>query len=149
MTTVEAHWIKPPDLAPKFVAEYERLVDVMARAFPEKIESVIVSATREDRLDVNGIWVFTKNYFGGSEPPRPDVGRMKFDISSYKDRIDYIEVSYLDFDLETAHANSRYRVAFTTTDGNSATLDAIGEQSGALHKFLLETIHCNLDTHDV
>ena len=120
------------------------LLRTVAAIYPEQIEDVIVSSSLSaDDGGYGSIWFFTKHFIGEIHDPF-STEKLEFDIVPYTKRIDYLYVTADDFDMREAKTTSRFVVEFSTEDGNSGEIAAVGKDCLYLKSLLQKWFYPDL-----
>lgn len=123
----------------------DRLIRLVAAVYPEEIEDAVVSTslTGSDG-DYGSIWLFTKNLIGEIHEPFSTPKTLEFDMIPYTNKIDNLYVTTLEFDMRKAISASRFKVEFSTVDGNSGEIAVAGDDCLYLKAVLKKWFYPNL-----
>ena len=128
MTTI----LLPQDLPKPLVGRLEAMIAAIQPTYPEEIQTAFASrvrgvaddATAERRFQ--SLWLFTDHYLGEIRNPFAGGLRLNYDITPLAHTVDYIRLTSQDYDFVTATTESELSLEFTTSEGLSGTITAIG-----------------------
>lgn len=124
--------VLPQDLPKPLAGRMEALIAAIQPTYPETIQIAFASrvrgvsddATAERRFQ--SLWLFTDHYLGEIRNPLAGELRLNYDITPLAHIVDYIRLTSQAYDFQTATTESELSLEFTTSEGLSGTITAVG-----------------------
>ena len=117
----------PPYIDEKVRQKLDKVIGLVSKNLPEQPDEAFCNVTSGDRgFTYPEVWLFTPRLVVEIRNPL-SATRIQHDLASFANIVDWIRLTAHDYDFERADAVSKLELEFTTTDGLSGTLSAVGE----------------------
>lgn len=141
-----------PNVPEEIRARLTEILTAVAALYPEELVDTFASHGDEDGApgrQFDSLWMFTEHYFGEVRNPLANPQRLNFDVAPLKNSVDWLRLNAREYpNMAGATETSRLELEFSTTDGLSGTLYAVGADCDRLMEIYRSYFQANLVSGD-